>query len=423
MIQNPETAEASEGNRPGLAASAAVALAVSVAAALLAAAALFGSAEATWQALDFNAAPFEDFLGPYWQTARSLDAGQTEPAAGYVYPATLAWLLTPVIALGADGPIAASTLGALMVLGSLGLFLAAAFALAPPSRLSHASAAGAVLGLSHAALHGAYWAQASLPAIALTAGAVALRQRSRPGLAGAALGLAAAIKLYPAVAALVFLVPERRPRALTAFLTVFAGTAILGPIALMGVEGFVSFHRAVSADLSKLSGWVFTADAGSGSQDLPTVLLRALDFTVPGAALRVAGVLCGALLIAGAARTLARGGPHAALRAVVYLAAVPWTAVSPTWPHGLLWVPLGWWCAAHSVSWLARILALGSFAAGSIFALALAGSPAGYVDPALPAWSAMLCVLAVVVSGAAAASGAADDSDRSNNASAYAASP
>lgn len=399
---------------PGIAAATAVALAAAIAAAIVAGATLFGSLSATWTAMDFNAAPFEDFLGPYWQTARSFEAGRMEPAPGYVYPATLAWLLAPMIALGAEGPIAASVLGALMVLGSLGALLAAAFALVRPTRLRDAAAAGAVLGLSHAALHGAYWAQASLPAIALTAAAFALRARHRPGLAGAALGLAAAIKIYPAVAVVAFFVPERSPRALIAFVAALAGAAILAPLALMGLDDFLAFHRSVAADLSKLSGWVFSQDAGSGSQDLPTVLLRALGDSVPGGALRFVGAGCATLLVAASVRSLRRGRPRASLTAFVYLAAVPWAAVSPTWPHGLLWVVPGWWCAASSSSWVARALALGSFAAGSIIALALAGSPGAYVAPALPALSALLSVLATAVS---------DESAQDRGASAYAARP
>ena len=46
------------------------------------------SLDAAWAGIDFNAALFEDFLGPYWQTAASLGAREWAPDKKTANPAT-----------------------------------------------------------------------------------------------------------------------------------------------------------------------------------------------------------------------------------------------------------------------------------------------------------------------------------------------
>ena len=104
---------------PPLSVARATAVALAAGAALLSAFVALGwrSFAAAWRGLDFNGALFEDFLGPYWQTASALAAGQCTPADGYLYPAFGAWLLAPITALG-DG--AASLACAGLLLGAIG---------------------------------------------------------------------------------------------------------------------------------------------------------------------------------------------------------------------------------------------------------------------------------------------------------------
>lgn len=393
---------------PSLAATVAVALFVACLTAGGTTLALWGSASAALTGIDFNAALFEDFLGPYWQTARNLVAGDYTPAQGYLYPSALAWFLTPFVLLqqglqGADttSTVLPSCVAAAFVLGSLAVLLGSLFSLVRPRSIGTAAAAGAVLGLAHAPIHGAYWAQASLPAIAGLSAGVALMNRGRPVLAGAAIGLAAALKLHPIIGLLALMVPWQAGRhnvraAGSALLFAFL-SAVAIPATLMGRTAFVEFHRTTWGRLADINAWVMTETGGRGSQDVPVILGRVTSVEGPWVR-RGIGWLIGALLLWMAFRLLRGQGSESrstpdrprALAAFVFLAAIPWAAVSPTWPHGLLWVPATWWLAWQSPSRVGWFFGAASLAAGSIVALRLTGSPASFAWYGLPAWSALL---------------------------------
>ena len=181
---------------PPLTVTRATAVALAAGAALLAVFVALGwrGFDAAWAGLDFNAALFEDFLGPYWQTADALAAGQCAPAKGYLYPAFGAWLLAPITALG---DAAASWACAGLMLGAAALLLASLFTLRPPRGPQEAAAVGIGALLAHPLVHGAYWGQAALPVAALTLAAFATWSRGRTVTGGLLLGVAAAIKLTP----------------------------------------------------------------------------------------------------------------------------------------------------------------------------------------------------------------------------------
>ena len=398
---------------PCVLASTLVALAAACVAFAAAAAAMWGSLPATLAAIDFNAALFEDFLGPYWGTARALADGGSTPAPGYLYPATLAWLLAPFAALAAAGSATVPSIVALWsVAGSLALWVGGVFALLRPRSLRVAALAGVALGLAHAPIHGAYWAQASLPTIGLLTAGVALITKGRPVLAGVAIGLAAALKLHPAIGIVALVVPWRSGGSLRSAVAAAVSAVAFGvlvPMALMGRTAFVEFHRVSFGSLADMHDWVLTKEGGRGSQDFPTVLRRAASFDPGGLSQALGWALAGALL-AGAVLVLRRSQangkddspatssapPMGPLMGLIALAAIPWAAVSPTWPHGLLWVPAAWWCALHHPSKVGRALAAASFACGSIVALRAFGSPEAYAWFALPAWSAGLALAAIV---------------------------
>ncbi|WP_145196039.1 glycosyltransferase 87 family protein [Planctomycetes bacterium Poly30] len=389
---------------PGLVASVAIALAAACATFAFAALLLWRSGARTLAALDFNAALFEDFLGPYWATAHNLLTASQEPAAGYLYPSTLAWLLAPIAWLGAwldarlgGGSMAASWAAVAFVLGSLAVLIASVFSMLRPQSLWIAAAAGAVFGLAHAPIHGGYWAQASLPAIAGLAAGLALFQKDRPVLGGAAIGFAGALKLHPLIGVVALVVPRRG----SGRSTVGAVTAAISwclftvglPWVAMGSDAFLRFHRAVFERLGAMNAWVMTKEGGRGSQDLPAILGRAVPLD-SHLARKAVGWTIGVFLVWLAVRALRsrESGTPRMLAAFVFLAAVPWAAVSPTWPHGLLWVPAAWWIAANSSSRVSGWLAAASFAAGSIVALRALGTPEAYAWYGLPAWSAFLAV-------------------------------
>lgn len=382
-----------------------VACATFAAAALL----LWGSAPATLLAIDFNGALFEDFFGPYWMTATALAEGGSRPAPGYLYPSTLAWLLAPItIATPADNAFIPSMLALWSVGLSLTLWVASVTALLRPSSFRVAAAAGLALGLAHAPVHGAYWAQASLPAIGLLAAGIALITTGRPTLAGAAIGLGAALKLHPAIGVVALLIPWRGGSSLRGLAGALGSALALGvllPLTLMGRAAFMEFHRTSFGFLTDIRNWVLTEEGGRGAQDLPTVFRRAVPMQSPWLSQVIGWAAAGALLIGGI-MVLRRvqvqrpvGSPArdlAPLLGFIALAAIPWATISPTWPHGLLWVPAAWWCACHHGSALGRGLAALSFACGSIAALRAFGSPEAYAWYGLPAWSAGLALAAAL---------------------------
>lgn len=374
-----------------------------------AAAALWGSVPATLAGIDFNAALFEDFLGPYWNTAAALAEGRSVPANGYLYPSTLAWLLAPFAAATPLGnAMVPSVLALWSTVLSLVLWAASVSALLRPASFRAAALAGVVLGLAHAPVHGVYWAQASLPAVGLLAAGVALMTTGRPKSAGLAIGLGAALKLHPAAGLVALVLPWRSGASLRA-VGAAIGTAltfgVVVPVALMGRAAFVEFHRSSLGSLAEMHRWVLTEEGGRGGQDLPAALRRALPMDSPLPS-QIIGWIAAAALLAAAVLVLRRAPaqrsnestPHnlAPLMGFIALAAIPWAAISPTWPHGLLWVPAAWWCAWHHSSPIGRSLAALSFACGSLASLRAFGTPEAYASYSLPAWSAALALASIV---------------------------
>ena len=243
-------------------------MALAAGAALLSAFVALGwrSFAAAWAGLDFNGALFEDFLGPYWQTASALAGGQSTPAEGYLYPAFGAWLLAPITALG-DG--AASWACAGLMLAAAALLLSSLFILRPPRGTLEAAAVGAACLLAHPLVHGAYWGQAALPVAALTLAAFAAWSRGRTMTGGALVGVAAAIKLTP----LVFLaLPALRAekgesgKALGWIAGSFLLCAAVLPLITMGPAGFMDFHLEAARQLQALAKEASTAVGGRGAR-------------------------------------------------------------------------------------------------------------------------------------------------------------
>lgn len=352
------------------------------------------SLDAAWAGIDFNAALFEDFLGPYWQTAASLGAREWAPADGYLYPAFGAGLLAPITSLG---DAAASWACAALMVAATVLLLGSLFTLRPPSSSREAAAVGAAALLAHPVIHGAYWGQAALPVAALSLAAFAAWSRARPITGGVLLGVAAAIKLTP----LVFLAApamrrdhDGRRRALCWSLGVFTACAILIPMLAMGPAGFVEFHLEAARQLRALAGEAATAVGGRGSQDPGALVARTAGdraFWVG----KTFGVLLSALLIHRTHAELRGPAPRWDL-AFVLLAAVPWLLVTPTWPHGLVWVvvawPLGW-----TAGLAGRVLVSGSILLGSLPLLRWTEDPVQHAALGLPAAAAALALTAALV--------------------------
>lgn len=375
----------------GLPLARATAVALVTGAALLAASLSLGWPDlaAAWAGLDFNAALFEDFLGPYWQTASALLDGRATPASGYVYPAFGAWILAPLSLLG-DG--AASWACAAIMAGAATLLLSSLFILRPPSSDMEAAAVGAAVLLAHPVVHGAYWGQAALPVAALSVAAFAAWHSRRPTLGGALIGIAAAIKLTPIVLLLAPALRRDRPT-LLAGASAFVSCAVLLPLLLMGPAGFVAFHAEAAAQLGELASGASTGAGGRGSQD-PGALLARLAGDQAYWAGKVAGVGLALLLLRAAIRELRSATPSWD-RAFVLLAAAPWLMVTPTWPHGLVWVVVAW-RAGLAGGRASRVLAAGSVVLGTLPLLRLLGDPVQHASLGIPAAAAALALGAAV---------------------------
>ena len=369
---------------------AAVAVAIALAAAV---GLLWPDLQAAAAGFDFNAALFEDFLGPYLETAQRLADGSSEPAEGYLYPAYGALLLVPFSALG---PVGASWLCAAILLGSTLLLLASAFMLVRPERYHDAAALGAATFLSHGVAHGAYWGQASLVVVALSAAGFALWARGRSTPGAALIGGAAAIKLTPRVF-LVAPIATRNRRAFAGARVTFVTCAVLAPLAVLGADGFASFHGEGAQRLGSMAEWVSTPEGGRGSQNPGAILARALGAPAWWIGQGLGDLAALALLVA-AMRTLRADADVERARAFPLLAAIPWLVVGPPWPHALAWLPLAWWVAWRGERSGTRVkgLVIASAVLGSVPMLRLVGDPEVHARLGLPAAAAFLAVLALL---------------------------
>lgn len=361
----------------------------------------FESPVAAWASLDFNAALFEDLLGPYWRTGQAIIDGAAAPDPQYVYPAFLGIVLAP---LADFGGVAASLLG--VHFGALSIYgLAfAAFASAPPRSLKGAAAAGVVAASSYPLAHGVYWANAGLWSLALAAGGWALEVRGRPITGGALIGAACALKLGPLV--LLFgLVVGREARAFVAALGTFLVLAAVLPLVVLGPHGAWSFHVAAFENLRALAENAATAEGGRGSSSLVSLAARSVPSLAPwlGYVLSAGALL--ALLMAAESRT--EKGRHGFVPLVLLLA-IPTLVVTPGWVHGASWLPVAWWLACTSFLAGRRaspgraiatgLLATTSFALASLPATWIAGGPATYQASGALTASVVLAVVAVVSS-------------------------
>ena len=293
----------------------------------------WGSWEGLWSSIDFNGAPLEDFMGPYWNTAsRVLETGR--PAPGYYYPPTLALLLTPLVPLG-PGPASWVWLGVQLAgLVALLLIPLAVLRVAPGRSVGYLA-----VGLfSFPLLHNLHWGQVgSLLTLALVV-ACLLEGRGLPRAGAACVGCAGALKLTPIALLAAYVRRERWGRGAVAG-GVLALLLVGLPYAVLGSRagGFYSeVARAVQAARTSSELWA-GADA---AQALPALAGRVLGLAP--------GVATLALELAGALAFLALAWRLAADRArparpwiddlVPLVVALP-ACFGPGWAHWFTHVP------------------------------------------------------------------------------------
>ncbi len=359
---------------------------------------IFDSVGGAAASIDFNGEFFADLLGPYWRTAESLAAGQNAPDPQYLYPATLAVLLEP---LARHGPTGASWTAVCMGALSVSLLLGAALLLHRPRRAPHLALFAAALFLSFPIVHGVYWANAGPLSLGAAALGWCLAARGREGVGGALIGFGAAIKVLPVLLIVGLARHGKRRAAWVAAAFTFA-LAVLLPWLSMGTNDFLAFHGATVERLGDMAGFARTPFGGRGSQDVVAVSARLAGHTAPWWGLAL-GVLAALWALGQGVRSHPTDHPGDANapmdRTLLWFLAAPGLLISPTWAHGLTWLPLVWCWAAPRLgrSGVGWAFLVASMAVGSLPAAWLTGDPTLYLVSAAPFASSLFALCALQI--------------------------
>ncbi len=358
--------------------------------------------------MDFNGAPFEDFMGPYFEQGRALLAGKAEPVPGFLYTPFFAASMAP---LAATGPRLAPWIWLVVLVfscsalaGMVGPARGQGGRAVPPAGAATTFAWAASVGLCFPLFHGLHWGQVSALLTACMLGGLVLTARGRPWIGGMLVGLAAAIKLYPLVLLPVLAcLPGRRACFSAAVSALVAGLGV--PAIAMGWEPTLAFYGRIFGSLSASSGsWTQAVASqfagavafrlGSEHWPLPTLVW------IP----RVLAVGLGVCALSRVA-ALARIEPHGAwLRPAVGLVCCLPLALPPAWPHYFAWLPMAWglaWPARHSGpatlgEWWARGAVAISALLSSVPAFASTGSYREYFGSGALLLASLLVVPALL---------------------------
>jgi alpha-1,2-mannosyltransferase len=269
---------------------------------------------------------FCDAVGYYLPTFRSvLDSGL--PTDGFLYPPFFALVGAPLGMLGAGF---AWGWALFQLAGFLLLALAGARLLEGRWALGYL----ALLALSEPVLDNMVWGNVSVLLTGMVFGALALEHAGRPRSGAALLGAAIAIKYYPALFLIWWLV-RREWR----FVGWAVGCALVFsalPVFVLGPDGFVAFMQSTGDRLGAL------ADRNVLLSQAPIAVLGRLaaytGLTWPFALALWFPALVLLLVFAGKAlMRAARDGDAPVVMSLLWLA-LPLLAASP-WPHYLAYLP------------------------------------------------------------------------------------
>lgn len=334
--------------------------------------------------MDFNQAPLEDWMGPFFSQAQAVLAGEYLPVEGFLYPPSAAVLMAP---MGWLSPVMLAWVG-------LGLQLISMVAMALlVVRLGNGSEHpvdlilfGLATAFCYPLLHSVHWGQMGAPMAALCALSLLLWQKGRGGGAALVLAVATGVKFYPGILWLVRLLAGRLAR-----VDWIAGCAvlILLPLLVMGGEAG-AFAEQMWARLQEAS---HAGGAWAGSinrQGFPLVLGRALGSAEAGwIELGLAwAILLGALFYS--KHLMRREGML--MGAGLLLACLP-LLPGPCWPHHLATLPICWWLAGQRGSCAMGLVVL-SATLGSLPAFLMVGGWPTGLSLGLPALSALAAGLA-----------------------------
>ena len=232
--------------------------------------------------------PTGDFVH-FYEAARAMAHGEDVYASGrggYIYPPLLAFLYTPVAGLP-PAPAAVVLLVCNLVLVLLSVFLAARElahrfgAAADPTALALVALAALLLGVDKVKGELQMWQTNALLLFLFTA-ALCLLDR-RPGLAGAALGMAFNIKFLPIVL-LPYLLLRRRWAAAGAFVASVIGFALL-PALLTGWDVNLRYQAVAYGGLLRLLGVPVGATRAANIENISAEF----SVSIPSAIARLTG--------------------------------------------------------------------------------------------------------------------------------------
>lgn len=350
------------------------------------------------RSVDFNDGALEDFVGFYLPQGRTiLESGR--PVEGFFYSPSFALLLAPLSAL--DPGVASWIWLALELVTTAALIAAGLAAARPRPRWLGPAYVFAAL-VSFPLAHNLHWGQVSVLLALLVVLAAAADVRGGTYMAAACIGLAAAVKFYPALFLLVFVVREDwRPAWIGAASALLLLVAV--PAAVLGPGATIDFYRSVLGGLER-------AEASSGlwaeawnRQVLPAVLARWTGAGGRWAVLGFAalGWLLAAAVLVLARRAPARGTPEGRALAFVAVALSLPLVVGPSWPHYFALLPFAWIVLAAAGRDDRLVLALTGASAllASVPFFRLVGDPESYGRAGwlLVADAALIAALARVV--------------------------
>lgn len=386
----------------------------------------WGSWAEFFAGIDFNDQPFEDFLGfylPMGQRVGALDG----PVPGFYYSPAFALALS--LFAGLEQLRAVWVWLGVEVLATLGL-LALPLWLAPESVASRTGGLGGAgldgtglggdelggdglggereqrarafylvaAGFSFPWLHNLHWGQVSvLVGLSVLAGFL-FYQRGRQLLAGFCFALAIAIKFYPALFLLPFLIRgERRLLASTAGFSLLL--LVLLPLSALGAEGTTHFYEGIVRGLQAASESPGLWAEAANKQYMPAVVLRLLGVEGPAPELARALVWLGAALFLGVLAWIwrRRPGPVRAEEFAALALALPLVS-SPSWPHYFVLLPFACLVALRACRPWARALVLPAALLSSVLVFRACADSQAYGHSGLLLWADLLLLVALLSS-------------------------
>ena len=277
-----------------------------------------------------------DFYNHYYPMARVVLDGGANPVRGWLYPAPMAILISPIGLLPKNS---ATTLWT-----ALQILMLLTWCVVPPHLLRRSppwlpAAYTALAATSVPVLQNLKWGQVSTAMALLVLGGMVAIASHRPRTAGAVLGLAASVKLYPALF-LVWPAWRREWSALTTAAIVGVILLVALPLVVFGPEDTRHFYTTLWD-----RGWRFSrfATQNAGSQFVPSVVARnLLGQAPPGPRMLTwsSWVLAAAVLWWSLRRT--GTGYDDALRLFALLGCLVPLVVATSWLHYHVHLPVAW---------------------------------------------------------------------------------